>query len=118
MRCSTIPVRSIVITLSLSGFGCGLVCDRFSTVSCPDGASVGESVEAILTLSGCEDISFEWSVSGEVELSGETTGTLEIIPLSAGTIIVTLTATDETTGDTASGSCTFEAVENDDEERN
>ena len=110
MRCATILVQSLVIVLSFSGCGCGLVCHPGSTVTCPARAFVGESVEAMLTVSGCVDISFEWSVSGDVELMGETTETLDIIPLSAGTITVTVTATDEATGEVASRSCEFEAV--------
>ncbi len=114
MRCAAILVQSFVIILSFSGNGCGLVHPPHSTVTCPDGAFVGESVEAMLTVSGTTDSSFEWSVSGDVELMGEASETLEITPMSPGVISVTLTVTDESTGETASGSCEFDAVEESD----
>lgn len=114
MHCATIFVQLLVIILSFSGYGCGSVSPPHSTVTCPDGAFVGESVEAMLTLSGSADLSFEWSVTGEVALTGETTETLGITPTGPGVIAVMVTITDETTGETASGSCEFNAVEESD----
>ena len=114
MRRAAVLVQLLVIVLSLSGCGCGLVCHPGSTVTCPDGAFVGESVEAILTLGSSTDFSFEWSVSGDVELIGEMTETLEITPAGPGVITVTVTLTDERTGDSATASCEFNAVEESD----
>ena len=101
MRCATTLVQSFVIVLSLSGCGCGLFCHPYSTVVCPAGAFVGESVEAAVIVVVGEDISIGWSVAGEAELVDETSESAVITPTGPGVITVTVTATDERTGDSA-----------------
>ena len=113
MRCATILVPTFVIALTCSGC-CALFCHPHSTLTCPDGASVGESVEAILTVIVNDEITIEWSVDGEAELADETSGSTAITPTGPGVITVTVTATDERTGDSATVSCTFDAVEESD----
>ena len=85
-----------------------------TTLMCPDGAVVGESVEARVTVVIGDDISIEWSVAGEAELVDETSESAVIRPTGPGVITVTVTATDERTGDSATASCAFNAVEESD----
>ncbi len=106
-------------TLSLTAVVCTCGCGAFywghpESLICPDGAVVGESVEATLTVVVDDDISIEWSVAGEAELVDETSESAVITPTGPGVITVTVTATDQRTGDSATASCEFNAVEESD----
>ncbi len=106
-----VALLALSITTVVCAGGCGVFYwEPPETLICPDGASVGESVEAILT-TVVGDITIEWSLDGEAELSDETSESAVITPTGPGVVTVTVTATDERTGDSATVSCTFDAVE-------
>ncbi len=108
LACLALPITTVVCTggCSCVFFGC-----PHPTLTCPNGAVVGESVEATVTVIVDDDITIEWSLDGEAELSDETSESAVITPTGLGVITVTVTATDERTGDSATASCEFNAVE-------
>ncbi len=114
MRALALLALSMITVVCTGGCGCVFFGCHPATLICPDGAVVGESVEAILTVVVGDDISIEWSVAGEVELVDEKSESAVIRPTGPGVITVTVTATDERTGDSATASCAFNAVEESD----
>ena len=113
MKALALLALSITTVVCTGGCGCVFFGCHPATLICPDGAVVGESVEAILTVVA-DDITIEWSLDGEAELSNETSESAVITPTGPGVITVTVTATDERTGDSATASCSFNAVEESD----
>ncbi len=111
LACLALSITTVVCTggCSCVFFGC-----PHPTLTCPNGAVVGESVEATVSVVVGEDISIGWSVAGEAELVDETTESAVIRPTGPGVITVTVTATDERIGDSATASCAFNAVEESD----
>ena len=115
MRALALLALSITTVVCTVGCGSVFVGCHSATLICPDGAVVGDSVEVIVTIVvDDDDISIGWSVAGEAELVDETTESAVIRPTGPGVITVTVTATDERIGDSATASCAFNAVEESD----
>ena len=114
MRALAFLALSITTVVCTGGCGCVFFGCHPEPLICPDGAVVGESVEATVTVVVGEDMSIEWGLAGEAELAGETSESAVITPTGPGIITVTVTVTDERTGDSATASCEFNAVEESD----
>ena len=111
MRALAFLALSITTIVCTGGCGCVFFGCHPATLTCPDGAVVDESIVAVVV---GEDMSIEWSLVGEAELADETSESAVITPTGPGIITVTVTITDTTTGEAASGSCEFDAVEESD----
>jgi len=105
---------SITTVVCIGGCSCVFFGCPHPTLTCPGSAVVGESVEAIVTVVVDDDMSIAWSVTGEAELVDETSDSAVITPTGPGVITVTVTVTDERNGDSATDSCAFNAVEDND----
>lgn len=104
----------IVIGACIGLGGCSGWGHPYSVIAgCPtDLVVVGDTVELSVVGSTDDGLTLSWEVTdGQAQLVSETPGTAAITPTGSGVIAVTITATDEASGASASDTCTFEAVE-------